>query len=121
MDQAPHNTVVSLTCCIADDVLRDFFKRGTYPDVILPICVIRRMDAVRESTKQAALNTEKKLDDAQIITRRAALCDAAGQAFYNTSGFTPQSLRTLADICADILVFEQEAGGLIDEIIGSAQ
>ena len=30
----------------ADDVLRDLFKRGKYPDVILPMCVIRRMDAV---------------------------------------------------------------------------
>ena len=31
---------------IADDVLRDLFKRGKYPDVILPMCVIRRMDWV---------------------------------------------------------------------------
>ena len=31
---------------VADDVLRDLFKRGKYPDVILPMCVIRRMDAV---------------------------------------------------------------------------
>ena len=31
-----------------DDVLRDLFKRGKYPDVILPMCVIRRMDAVLE-------------------------------------------------------------------------
>jgi type I restriction-modification system DNA methylase subunit len=37
---------------IADDVLRDLFKRGKYPDVILPMCVLRRMDAVLEPTKQ---------------------------------------------------------------------
>lgn len=30
---------------IADDVLRDLFKRGKYSDVVLPMCVIRRMDA----------------------------------------------------------------------------
>ena len=45
MDQATHNKVVSFIWGIADDVLRDLFKRGKYPDVILPMCVIRRMDA----------------------------------------------------------------------------
>ena len=36
---------------IADDVLRDVFKRGKYEDVILPMTVIRRLDAVLEPTK----------------------------------------------------------------------
>jgi type I restriction enzyme M protein len=45
MDQANHNKIVSFIWAIADDVLRDL-KRGKYPDVILPMCVIRRMDAV---------------------------------------------------------------------------
>ena len=53
MDQATHNKIVSFIWGIADDVLRDLFKRGKYPDVILPMCVIRRMDAVLEPTKQA--------------------------------------------------------------------
>jgi type I restriction enzyme M protein len=44
MDQATHNKIVSFIWGIADDVLRDLFKRGKYPDVILPMCVIRRMD-----------------------------------------------------------------------------
>ena len=42
MDQATHNKIVSFICSIADDVLRDLFKRGKYPDVILPNCIIRR-------------------------------------------------------------------------------
>jgi len=50
MDQATHNKIVSFIWGIADDVLRDLFKRGKYPDVILPMCVIRRMDAVLEPT-----------------------------------------------------------------------
>ena len=33
---------------IADDVLRDVFVRGKYRDVILPMTVIRRLDAVLE-------------------------------------------------------------------------
>lgn len=94
MDQATHNKIVSFIWGIADDVLRDLFKRGKYPDVILPMCVIRRMDAVLEPTKQKVLDTRKMLDDAQITEQRTALCDAAGQAFYNTSRFTLRDLKS---------------------------
>jgi type I restriction enzyme M protein len=92
MDQATHNKIVSFIWGIADDVLRDLFKRGKYPDVILPMCVIRRMDAVLEPTKQKVLDTKKMLDGAHITEQRAALCDAAGQAFYNTSRFILRDL-----------------------------
>jgi type I restriction enzyme M protein len=94
MDQAAHNKIVSFIWGIADDVLRDLFKRGKYPDVILPMCVIRRMDAVLEPTKQKVLDTKKMLDEAGITEQRAALCDAAGQAFYNTSKFTLRDLKS---------------------------
>lgn len=94
MDQATHNKVVSFIWGIADDVLRDLFKRGKYPDVILPMCVIRRMDAVLEPTKQKVLETKKMLDTARITEQRAALCDAASQAFYNTSKFTLRDLQS---------------------------
>ena len=94
MDQATHNKIVSFIWGIADDVLRDLFKRGKYPDVILPMCVIRRLDAVLEPTKQAVLDTKKMLDEAGITEQRAALCDAAGQAFYNTSKFTLRDLKS---------------------------
>jgi len=94
MDQATHNKIVSFIWGIADDVLRDLFKRGKYPDVILPMCVIRRMDAVLEPTKAAVLETKKMLDDARITEQRAALCEAAGQAFYNTSKFTLRDLKS---------------------------
>jgi len=94
MDQSTHNKIVSFIWGIADDVLRDLFKRGKYPDVILPMCVIRRMDAVLEPTKQQVLDTKKMLDEARITEQRAALCDAAGQAFYNTSKFTLRDLES---------------------------
>ena len=94
MDQATHNKIVSFIWGIADDVLRDLFKRGKYPDVILPMCVIRRMDAVLEPTKPKVLETKKMLDAAGITEQRAALCDAAGQAFYNTSKFTLRDLKS---------------------------
>ena len=94
MDQATHNRIVSFIWGIADDVLRDLFKRGKYPDVILPMSVLRRMDAVLEPTKQAVLDTKQMLDDARITEQRAALSDAAGQAFYNASRFTLRDLKS---------------------------
>lgn len=94
MDQATHNKIVSFIWGIADDVLRDLVKRGKYPDVILPMCVIRRMDAVLEPTKQKVLETKKMLDEARITEQRAALCEAADEAFYNISKFTLRDLKS---------------------------
>lgn len=71
MDQAMHNEIVSFIWGVADDVLRNLFKRGKYPDVILPICVIQRMDAVLEPTKAKVLETKKMLDMARITEQRA--------------------------------------------------
>ena len=43
-----HSQTVSLIWNIADDVLRDVFVRGQYRDVILPMVVLRRLDALLE-------------------------------------------------------------------------
>src|SRR5438270_8117175 len=83
MDQATHSKIVSFLWGIADDVLRDLFKRGKYPDVILPMCVLRRLDAVLEPTQKAVVEMKDMLDQARITEQRAALCKASGQAFYN--------------------------------------
>ncbi|ADG07594.1 type I restriction-modification system subunit M [Kyrpidia tusciae] len=81
---------------IADDVLRDLYVRGKYRDVILPMTVIRRLDAVLEPTKQAVLEMKASLDKAGITHQDAALRMAAGQAFYNTSPFTLRDLKARA-------------------------
>ena len=81
---------------IADDVLRDVYVRGKYRDVILPMVVIRRLDAVLEPTKQAVLHMNQTLDQAAIANKDAALRQAAGQAFYNASPFTLRDLRARA-------------------------
>ena len=78
---------------IADDVLRDIYVRGKYRDVILPMTVIRRLDAVLEPTKDAVLRMKTQLDDAVITNQDAALRQTSGEAFYNTSPFR---LRDLA-------------------------
>ena len=81
---------------IADDVLRDLYVRGKYRDVILPMMVLRRLDAVLEPTNQAVLDMKETLDRADITNQDQALREAAGQAFYNTSRFTLRDLRSRA-------------------------
>ncbi|APF19708.1 N-6 DNA methylase [Caldithrix abyssi DSM 13497] len=81
---------------IADDVLRDLYVRGKYRDVILPMTVIRRFDAVLEPTKQAVLQMKENLDQAGITNQDGPLRQAAGQAFYNTSPFTLRDLKNRA-------------------------
>ncbi|MXZ72680.1 MAG: SAM-dependent DNA methyltransferase [Acidobacteria bacterium] len=81
---------------IADDVLRDLYVRGKYRDVILPMTVLRRLDAVLEDSKQAVLNEKVVLDELGILEQKSSLREAAGQAFYNTSPFTLRDLRARA-------------------------
>ena len=81
---------------IADDVLRDLYVRGKYRDVILPMTVLRRLDAVLEPTKKAVLERKAVLDEAGVTNQDGGLRAAAGQAFYNTSAFTMQDLKARA-------------------------
>ena len=81
---------------VSDDVLRDVFVRGKYRDVILPMTVLRRLDAVLEPTKQKVLDEKKWLDDQGIANPAPILQEAAGQAFYNTSPFTLRDLTARA-------------------------
>lgn len=81
---------------IADDVLRDVYVRGKYRDAILPMTVIRRLDAVLEPTKEAVLNTKAQLDKAGVANQHAALCQTSGEAFYNTSKFRLRDLTSRA-------------------------
>ena len=81
---------------IADDVLRDLYVRGKYRDVILPMTVLRRLDAVLEDTKPAVLAMRKRLDTAGVVEQDGPLRAAAGHDFYNTSPFTMRALTTRA-------------------------
>ncbi len=82
---------------IADDVLRDLYVRGKYRDVILPMTVLRRLDAVLEDSKKAVLDMKSSLDQAGVVEQDPALRQAAGQAFYNTSKFTMRDLKSRAN------------------------
>src|SRR5918996_457246 len=96
MEQGQLNWVANFIWGIADDVLRDLYVRGKYRDVILPMTVLRRLDAVLEPSKKAVLDMKASLDKAKIANQDQALRQAAGQAFYNTSKFTLRDLKARA-------------------------
>ncbi len=96
MDQTQQTWIANFIWGIADDVLRDVYVRGKYRDVILPMLVIRRLDAILEPTKPEVLAMKARLDKAGITNQDAALRQASRQAFYNASPFTLRDLKARA-------------------------
>jgi type I restriction enzyme M protein len=96
LDDATYSRIVSFIWGIADDCLRDLYVRGKYRDVILPMTVLRRLDAVLEASKPAVIEMKKRLDGAKVVHQDQALRQASGQAFYNTSKFTLRDLKNRA-------------------------
>lgn len=96
MDNQIYNQIVNFIWGIADDCLRDVYVRGKYRDVILPMTVIRRLDAVLEATKEDVLEMKKNLDAVGVVNQTAALCNVSGQAFCNASPFTLKDLKSRA-------------------------
>jgi type I restriction enzyme M protein len=96
MDQSQLNGITNFIWGIADDVLRDVFVRGKYRDVILPMTVLRRLDAVLEPTKQDVLDMKAALDREKVADQDDALRSASKQAFYNTSPFLLRDLKSRA-------------------------
>lgn len=77
------------------DKLRGHFKPHEYGSVILPLLVLRRLDAVLESTKVKVLAKATELESSGLATAEPVLKRVAGQQFYNTSPLTFKTL--LAD------------------------
>lgn len=98
MNRTVHNKLVSFIWSIADDCLRDVYVRGKYRDVILPMVVLRRLDALLEPTKDAVLEELAfQRDEAQFTEwDENGLRDASGYVFYNTSKWTLQLLKDTA-------------------------
>jgi type I restriction enzyme M protein len=69
------------------EVLRDHYKRHQYGDVILPFCVLRRLDCVLEPTKDKVI-TRAATIKGDLDVQADLLAHTAGQPFYNTSQFT---------------------------------
>lgn len=98
MDYAQHSAIVSFIWGIDDDVLRDVNVRRKYRDVILPMTVIRRLDAALEPTKEAVLMRKEQFDKLGLADQAAVLRQEAGQAFCSASPFTLKDLRSHAKI-----------------------
>ena len=114
------NWITNYIWGIADDVLRDLYVRGKYRDVILPMTVLRRLDAVLEDTKKEVLKTKVMLDEAGVVDQDFALRQAAGQAFYNTSKFTLRDLRARANrqqLTADFTAYLDGFSPNVQEIL----
>ncbi|WP_234109935.1 class I SAM-dependent DNA methyltransferase [Chryseobacterium sp. R2A-55] len=128
MNHAIHNKLVSFIWGIADDCLRDVYVRGKYRDVILPMVVLRRLDALLEPTKDAVLEEVKFQKEVMKFTEwdEKGMSAASGFVFYNTSEWTLQKLYATATNSQQILLgnFQDYLNGFsanVQEIIGKFQ
>lgn len=120
MNNGTYNQIVSFIWGIADDCLRDVYVRGKYRDVILPMTVIRRLDAVLEETKDEVLQMKETLDKAGILNQTDALCNVAGQSFYNSSPFILKDLKSRAknqQLKADFVAYLDGFSPNVQEIL----
>ena len=97
-----NSQIVSFIWSIADDVLRDVFLRGQYRDVILPMVVLRRLDALLEPTKEE-LESEIRESGGLDYLDEGVLKDITGLSFFNTSKWTLNRLKSQASDNNDIL------------------
>lgn len=93
---------VSFIWSIAD-ILRGPYRPENYGDVILPMSVLRRFDAVLADTKEAVLKENEKYQSLPESTRDEILNRTAKQGFNNTSLFDLEKLLTDPDNIADNL------------------
>jgi type I restriction enzyme M protein len=110
MNHSAHNKLVSFIWSIADDCLRDVYVRGKYRDVILPMVVLRRLDALLEPSKDKVLEelAFQKNDMGLTELDDSGLKEAAGYVFYNTSKWTLTQLLNTATNNQQILLANVE-------------
>jgi type I restriction enzyme M protein len=98
LDPTTHNKLVNFIWSIADDCLRDVYVRGKYRDVILPMVVLRRLDALLEESKDAVMEEVRFQKEEMGVSELdpAGLKAASGYLFYNTSPWTLKRLYNTA-------------------------
>ena len=74
------------------DLLRGDYKKHEYQDVILPLTVLRRLDAVLEPTKEIVLKQAKELKERGLEDDKIILSRVAKYPFYNISPLTFKKL-----------------------------
>jgi len=78
-----HQSLSAFIWSVAD-LLRGDYKQSDYGKIILPFTVLRRLDCVLESTKDAVLAEHAAKQQAGLAPE-PFLLRKAGQSFYNTS------------------------------------
>lgn len=116
MDTGQYSKISNYIWTLADDALRNVYVRGKYRDVILPLTVIRRLDAVLEPTKQAVLDQKKVFDEIGMQNQREGLKTASQQAFYNTSKFNLKDLLSISNSQQLKADFEDYLDGFSDNV-----
>ncbi|MCA0380711.1 MAG: type I restriction-modification system subunit M [Bacteroidetes bacterium] len=86
--------LINFIYSVADQILINTYEPSKYKDVILPMTVIRRLDAVLEPTKDKVLETHEKYKDKlnDMTALLSSKQNGSGQAFYNTSPYTLKKL-----------------------------
>ena len=107
--------IISFIWSVADDLLRDVYVKGKYRDVILPMTILRRLDAILEPTKDKVLEIyNKHKDKMDKGTLNTLLCRTSEATFYNHSHFT---LKKLLDDPKNIRInFENYLEGFSENI-----
>jgi len=120
VNHAVHNKLVSFIWSIADDCLRDVYVRGKYRDVILPMVVLRRLDALLEPNKTKVMEELAFQQGEMGLTEldESALQAASGYVFYNISKWTLSQLHKTATNNQQILLanFEEYLDGFSSNV-----
>ena len=78
---------------VADEILRDSYKRSKYADVIYPFTVIRRLDCILEPTQNEVISKYMVLREQGIkYFANNVFKFETGVEFYNNSNFTLSDL-----------------------------
>lgn len=97
LSTATYNQLKAFIWGIANDCLVDVYDVGDYRKIILPMFVIRRLDAVLEDKHPEVIAKKKELLSLGVKDNLdAALFTVGGQAFVNKSEFTLKDLKGIS-------------------------
>ena len=92
-DVVDYNKLVSFIWSVADDCLRDVYVRGKYRDVILPMTIIARFDAIIDAEKTNILQTKEWAESSGWNIHKT-LDTSIDLPFYNISKFRLKDLKS---------------------------
>lgn len=109
-----YNKLVSFIWSVADDCLRDYYVRGKYRDVIIPMTLIRRFDAIIESKKDEILKIKQRAEKNNWDV--AKTLDELMGSIYNSSQFSLKDLKNETNRQNLRMNFEEYLNGFSENI-----